>query len=107
MERKESRRLGAGAWQAVLARFARGDMTVEEFCDREWICKSSFYRWRSILGSSSAVSAATDLAVPVMKRPPAFVDLGTLSAGTLSAGGSRCEVRLDLGGGITLSLVRG
>ena len=102
MERKERRRLGAGAWQAVLARFARGDMTVEEFCDRERICKSSFYRWRSILGSSSAVSAATDLAVPVMKRPPAFVDLGTLSAG-----GSRCEVRLDLGGGITLSLVRG
>ena len=102
MEQRGRRRLSASAWRAVLARFGQGDLTVEDFCGREQVCKSSFYRWRSILGSSESEPAPVDQAVRAAKRPSAFVDLGALGAG-----GSRLEVRVDLGGGLTLSVVRG
>ena len=102
MEQQGRRRLSARAWRAALGRFAQSDLTVEEFCDREQVCKSSFYRWRSILGSSEDEPTPANRAVTIAKRPPPFVDLGMLGAG-----GSRLEVRVDLGGGLTLSVVRG
>jgi hypothetical protein len=46
--------------------------------------------------------AQDELSSPVAKRTTGFVDLGTLSAS-----GSRFELRLDLGGGVLLHLVRG
>ena len=93
--------LGASAWRAALARFAHSDMTVGAFCKRERVCLSSFYRWRSILGSNEGEPTAVEHAVAVAQRPAPFVDLGPLGAG-----GSRLEVRVDLGGGLTLSVVR-
>ena len=101
MERKERRRLSASAWRATLSRFTQSDVTVGAFCKRERICQSSFYRWRSILGASEAQSTQNNEVAAVAQRPVSFVDLGTLRPM-----GSRCEVRLDLGGGMTLSLVR-
>ena len=94
-------RLGASAWRAALARFAHSDMTVGAFCKRERVCLSSFYRWRSILGSNEGEPTAADRAATVALRPAPFVDVGTLGAG-----GSRLEVCVDLGGGLTLSVVR-
>ena len=102
MEQQGRRRLGANAWRAVLGRFSHSDMTVGAFCERERVCLSSFYRWRSILGSNGGEPTAVDRATTVVQRPAHFVDLGSLGAG-----GSRLEVRLDLGGGLTLSVVRG
>jgi chemotaxis methyl-accepting protein methylase len=97
MERTKRRRLTADAWRAVLARFAESGLTVQAFCQREVINVTSFYRWRSMLSG-----AQDELSSPVAKRTTGFVDLGTLSAS-----GSRFELRLDLGDGVLLHLVRG
>ena len=94
--------MGANAWRAALGRFTHSDMTVGAFCKRERVCLSSFYRWRSILGSGEGKAEPTEPAMVVASRAPSFVDLGPLGAG-----GPRLEVRVDLGGGLTLSVVRG
>lgn len=106
MERiKRRRRLSASAWRGLLARFASSGLTVQAFCRREAVSTTSFYRWRSVLEAAPAgeepvrkVSTAA-----VASDTPEFVDLGTLRP-TRS---SRCELRLDLGGGVALHLVRG
>jgi hypothetical protein len=104
MGRAKRQRLGADVWRGLLAKFAGSDLSVRAFCSQEGISPSSFNWWRSRLNGrgrrqqsvspSSAVGAGE------------FVDLGTLSAATASPSG-RFELRLDLGGGLTLHLVRG
>jgi len=62
----------------------------------------TFYGWRSRLRRRAAV-AEDRVVVREQKREPAgFIDLGALSGGS-----SRCEIRLDLGGGVVLQVVRG
>jgi hypothetical protein len=97
MEQTKRRRLTVDAWRAVLARFAESGLTVQAFCQREAINVTSFYRWRSMLSGAQAESASH-----VAKTTTGFVELGTLGAS-----GSRFELRLDLGGGVLLHLVRG
>jgi hypothetical protein len=80
-------------------RFDGSGQTVAAYCARSGISVGSFYRWRTLLDlprqavpAAPAVSAAS------------FLDLGAL--GNTSAG-SRMELRLELGHGIVLQLVRG
>lgn len=105
MERIKRRRLSAGAWRGVLARFASSGLTVQAFCRRELISTASFYRWRSLLeGASADVERPPKVSIAATASPtPGFVDLGTLRP----TGSSRLELRLDLGGGLLLHLVRG
>ncbi|PKO55231.1 MAG: IS66 family insertion sequence hypothetical protein [Betaproteobacteria bacterium HGW-Betaproteobacteria-21] len=84
-------------WQALLARFESAGSSVAAFCARESISEASFYRWRALLPVSGA---RHDLA-PIAGE---FVDLGALDAG---ARGPRLELKLDLGDGVVLHLVRG
>lgn len=85
-------------------------MTVLAFCDREGISTASFYRWRSILKGSQQAPRSQKPSM-VADRAAGFVDLGALStSGSCPASGiaqRRFEVRLDLGGGVLLHLVRG
>jgi transposase-like protein len=83
----------------VLSRFAASGVSVTTFCNQEGISRASLYRWRAWLGDGR--SDQGEAKVPA----PTFVDLGTLGS-PLPAGG-RLEIRLDLGGGLVLSLVRG
>jgi transposase-like protein len=104
MKPVKQRRLGAEAWRALLAKFADSGLGVHAFCGQEDISPSSFRRWRRQLDGSSTEQ-------PPRKRnaivsASKFVALGTLSAGA-AAPGERCELRLDLGGGLVLHLVRG
>ena len=102
MQRIKRRRLSAEAWRELLTRFGGSGMTIEAFCRREVVSAASFYRWRTMLGRP-----ARDLTVaaPVRIRPKnTFVDLGTLGAPCERH--ERVELRLDLGGGLTLQLVR-
>jgi hypothetical protein len=102
MERNERRpHLGEAAWRELLRRFERGDETVEAFCAREGVSKSTFNRWRS-RGITSRVPAAVSKITPTSAG---FVDLGALRTSSSDAG--RLELTLDLGGGITLHVVRG
>ena len=85
-------------WCSLLSRFCESGLSVSAFCRREAVSKASFYRWRGLIERHDGGAA---LAV---RGEPAFVDLGTLKAET--ARGAAVELRLDLGGGLTLQLLR-
>ena len=102
MKEVEQRRAGADVWRERVAKFPGSGLTVRAFCAQEGISTWSFNRWRSRL-------AGVGTAQPAAKRNGAkpagsFVDLGTLSG---SRSPERFELRLDLGGGVTLHLARG
>ena len=109
MQQIRRRRRDAEGWRAVMARFTESGLSVVQFCEREGIGAASFYRWRSLLGAPSTRKAATHSPrrepFPPKSAPPpnGFLDLGTLRGNP----GSRMEVRLDLGDGLVLHVVRG
>jgi putative transposase len=86
--------------RAVLSRFAASGMGVAAFCRGEGISAASLRRWRSQQGKAvqSGVHAQPE-------RAPRFVDLGAFR--TVSVTGRRLEVKLDLGDGLLVHLVRG
>ena len=84
-------------WQAVLARFGSAGLSVAAFCAREAISEASFYRWRGLLPSAGTGQT-------IAQSAGAFVDLGPMASVPREA---RLELRLDLGGGVVLHLVRG
>lgn len=104
MEQNKQRRRDANAWREVLERFASSALSVPAFCEREAISEGSFYRWRAILkrGSTAQKRVAVVVAKQTSSAATPFVDLGTLQPGH-----SRVELKLDLGGGVLLQLVRG
>ena len=109
MGRQRGRRhLGEAAWRELLQRFERGDETVEAFCQREGVSKSTFTRWRSRgLAPASETISFMPIASKTSTKPQAgFVDLGALCP-PAAAGAGRLELTLDLGSGITLRVVRG
>jgi hypothetical protein len=70
----------------------------------EGLSLASFYGWRSKLrhdAGSGSVSAA-EKPRPAETHSSRFIDLGALGMS-----GPRIEVRLELGGGVALQLVRG
>ena len=83
-------------WQALLTRFGSAGLSVVAFCAGESISEASFYRWRDRLASSGAGHEVAQEA--------GFVDLGAMASGVREA---RLELRLELGGGVVLHLVRG
>jgi transposase-like protein len=93
------RRLGADTWRGILERFAGGGMAVDAFCEQEGVSPQTFYRWRARLGKEAVV------ATPAVRAPAGFVDLGALAGDALAS--SRLELKLDLGGGVVLQLIRG
>jgi hypothetical protein len=100
MERIKRQRLGAAAWRSIMERFAESGLTAAAFCRREAIGAASFYQWRSRLGVVGAVQARAESAMAAD-----FVDIGALR--TTEAATVAFELRLDLGGGLTLQLRRG
>lgn len=103
------RRLNERAWRDLFKRFDGAGLTVEAFCKGEGLSRSSFNRWRSRLFRLSRPPGIATTAV--MREPghqkiaPSFVDLGPIGGvgGQAPAG---LELRLDLGGGLSLTLVR-
>ena len=86
-------------WRSVLRRFDASQISVDAFCRREGISDASLYRWRKRIGVNPG------RATPVREySAPVFVDAGTL--GTRAARGSRLELKLDLGEGWVVQLVR-
>lgn len=97
--RSKQLRRGAGQWRELLARFEASGLAVAPFCRRESVSTASFYRWRGRLGAESGALARKAGAAA------AFVDLGAVSAGMFSAA-TAMELRLELGNGLCLHLVR-
>ena len=97
---KRRMRRGITGWLKVFALQSSSGLSVPEFCRREGINASLFRRWRLTLKGSpterrEASPSAVELSAP-------FIDLGDLRFN-----GPRFEVRLDLGGGMVLSIARG
>lgn len=87
-------------WRSLLAKLDSSGLGVGAFCRREAISVASLYRWRNLLNDGGDGGEAV-----VGKRAPAFFDLGTL--GSTNARQARIEIKLDLGDGLVLHLVRG
>lgn len=103
MEQQGKRiRRDEATWREIFARHAASGLLMSQFCRQEGINPGVFRRWREKLGSSPRSQAKRTEPPRSVKATQSFVDLGALEAG-----GSRCEIRLDLGGGVVLSLVRG
>ena len=103
---KRRRHLDENAWRDVFGRFAQGDESVSAFCQREGLNTSSFHRWRARLGladSRRRVSATPPKSDEA--EMAGFVELGALPVPP--AGCGRLELKLDLGGGVVLHVVRG
>jgi hypothetical protein len=100
-QRKRIRR-GAAGWRRLLSRQAGSGESVSEFCRREGINAGLFRRWRLRLREAKSATPETARAELAAEGAAPFIDLGDLRAG-----GSRLEVRLELGGGLVLSLARG
>ncbi|NMF97740.1 IS66 family insertion sequence element accessory protein TnpB [Aromatoleum toluolicum] len=96
--KRKWRRRSREEWQEVFARHGSSGLSVAAFCAHESISVSSFQRWRAIVGPVCGKAVAVGPA-----RQEAFVDLGVLGSG----GASRWELKLDLGDGVVLHLVRG
>lgn len=95
------RRLDSDGWRDLVARQVESGLSVREFCEREGVNLWTLYGWRSRLRTSREelrALAKQDSTEP----PPQFIELGGLK-GT----NSRLEIRLELGDGISLQLVRG
>jgi len=95
-------RRGAAVWLQLFSRQSSSGLSVPEFCRREGINAGLFRRWRSTLKGSEPDRRVTNRTERAVEVPAPFIDLGDLRSG-----GPRFEVRLDLGGGVVLSIARG
>jgi transposase-like protein len=99
--RKIIQRRSEQTWRELVARQVQSGLSVQVFCQREGINACSLYGWRSRLRARGASQEPAE-SQPARAEPTAeFIDLGALGPSR-----SRCEVRLDLGGGVMLHLVR-
>ena len=100
------RRLSEQAWKVLMKRFDSTAMTIPEFCAHEGLSPSSFRLWRSRLISRSGPASSVVRPSPKAATPaPAFVDLGLLGASSAREHGA-LDLRIELGGGLSLHLVR-
>jgi hypothetical protein len=101
---KRRQRLDVGTWRGIFERFDAGDLSVAQFCQHEGLCVSSFHRWRSRVGA--ATMPASPITPYESSRPQAsvgFVELGSINQACAAPG---LDIRLELGGGVTLHIVR-
>ena len=100
------------AWRSRLARYAAGTLSVEAFCRGEALSTWSFYKWRARLRGLDASGVRARQAVA---ESASFIDLGAVAApvagmaataGAATAAPGNIAVRLDLGGGMVLTIVR-
>ena len=106
MEKITRQRRSESAWREIVERQRQSGLTVPEFCEREGIKAASLYGWRSRLREGSQ-SPPVSPAAPRKSRPSEGPSSGFIDLGSLGSSGSRFEVRLELGGGVLLHLVRG
>jgi hypothetical protein len=102
MEQVKRIRRDAATWREIFARQAASGLLMSEFCRQEKINPGVFRRWRLALESSAQPAAKKPVRPNSAKPAQPFVDLGLLAGG-----GSRCEIRLELGGGVVMTVVRG
>ena len=101
------------AWRNRLARYAGSEQTVQVFCRSEAVPVGTFYGWRARLRGRDADAT---LAPPTVPARSPFVDLGSVGLvaraeeptgdNALHHPRTSIDVRLELGGGVMLHIVR-
>ena len=99
-------------WRDHFARQISSGKTIAAFCRSEGLSEGGFYAWRNRLRANGGNETLT-------QRPPAtpFVDLGAVNSATSNAqkrhaasqpnaATSEIQVRIELGGGIVLTIAR-
>jgi transposase-like protein len=89
-------------WRQRLARFAACSQPIKPFCKAELVSEATFYRWRKQLAETGDATPAVG-----------FVDVGVMSSAPEAQSmtqdqlaSAALEVRLDLGHGVVLHIVR-
>ena len=111
-------------WDAEQKRFEASGLTAREFCSKEGLCGSTFYKRRvriRELGALGATAEPSLLSVPVSSRGQSqsggFIDAGPVSPfaakrarseveSTVVSPVAGVEVRIDLGAGVVLTITR-
>ena len=104
------------AWRKRIARYAASKQSVEAFCRSEAVSSGSFYRWRARLRALE-VDATVSRSRRAAPGAAPFIDLGAVTgpvASMTAAGGAatadltlgNIAVRIDLGYGVVLTIVR-
>ncbi len=100
---KMIRRRSVETWGELVARQVRSGLSVQAFCRQERLNTWTFYGWRSRLRGRTARAETAAVGGSRETEPTAgFIDLGALGSSS-----PRCEIRVDLGGGVVLQVVRG
>jgi len=105
MDQMVRQRRSESTWREIVAHQEQSGLTVQEFCEREGLKAASLYGWRVRLRQEPTDKSTSP---PISRRARAekvfgeFIDLGAIDSSR-----GRFEVRLDLGGGVLLHLVRG
>ena len=89
-------------WRQRLARFATSGQQVKFFCQAESVSEAVFYRWRKQLATVGGVAPAAGFIDAGVMPPAAPVPSMTQCESV----GATLEVRLDLGHGLVLQIVR-
>ena len=95
-------RRSAEEWREIFERRAASGLSIVAFCQREGIAKSSYARWRTQLAH-----AARDAGAALPSAGTGFVDAGVLAYRDTANTAERIDLRLELGHGIVLHVVRG
>jgi hypothetical protein len=115
MNKQELQTSKEAGWRNHLARHAASGKSIAAFCRNEAISKANFHVWRTKLANSTNERAAAPTSAST------FIDLGAVSSTIDSAAaehspaptpihappaGSGLEIRIDLGGGVVLTIAR-
>lgn len=109
MDKLESHTSKEAAWRSRLLRHAQSGKSIAAFCRDEAVSTASFHIWRSKL-------AAVDTPAAQATPRAAFIDLGaikTVGAAFMAHPPASApvptpgiDIRIDLGGGIVLTITR-
>jgi len=100
MDKSKRIKRSEATWREIFSRHVSSGLSVLEFCRAEGINPGVFRRWRSVL--NEGVRVKQNEARTKAKVVAPFIDIGAMGAGS-----SRMEVRLELGGGVVLTVARG
>ncbi len=86
-------------WQGFVSEFLASGQDCKSFCRDKGLNPSRLMRWQGMFRNEASVSSDE-------VQPVGFMDLGALKFPTPQLQAGTLEIKLDLGGGVVLTLTR-